>query len=71
MVVELLMNKQEYIPGFSCDYFTNEDGALVGLFWADEVAKNNYLCFGDVISFDATFRSNNSIFGVFKLKTTR
>ncbi|GJX85934.1 reverse transcriptase domain-containing protein [Tanacetum coccineum] len=58
MVVELLMNKQEYINGFSCDYFTNDDGNLSGLFWADEVAKHNYLSFGDVISFDATFRSN-------------
>ncbi|GKA10244.1 FAR1-related sequence 5-like protein, partial [Tanacetum coccineum] len=58
MVVELLMNKKEYINGFSCDYFTNDDGNLSGLFWADEVAKHNYLSFGDVISFDATFRSN-------------
>ncbi|GJT54829.1 FAR1-related sequence 5-like protein isoform X1 [Tanacetum coccineum] len=58
MVVELLMNKQEYINGFSCDYFTNDDGNIFGLFWADEVAKHNYLSFGDVISFDATFRSN-------------
>ncbi|GJS53200.1 FAR1 DNA binding domain, zinc finger, SWIM-type, MULE transposase domain containing protein [Tanacetum coccineum] len=47
MVVELLMNKQEYINGFSCDYFTNDDGNLSGLFWADEVAKHNYLSFGD------------------------
>ncbi|GKA43844.1 FAR1-related sequence 5-like protein [Tanacetum coccineum] len=58
MVVELLMNKQEYINGFSCDYFTNDDGNIFGLFWADEVAKHNYLSFDDVISFDATFRSN-------------
>ncbi|GJS76906.1 FAR1-related sequence 5-like protein [Tanacetum coccineum] len=58
MVVELLMNKQEYINGFSCDYFANDDGNLSGLFWADEVAKHNYLSFGDVISFYATFRSN-------------
>ncbi|GKC36398.1 FAR1-related sequence 5-like protein [Tanacetum coccineum] len=58
MVVELLMNKQEYINGFSCDYFTNDDGNIFGLFWADEVTKHNYLSFGDVISFDATFRSN-------------
>ncbi|GJW35341.1 FAR1-related sequence 5-like protein [Tanacetum coccineum] len=58
MVVELLMNKQEYINGFLCNYFTNDDGNLSGLFWADEVAKHNYLSFGEVISFDATFRSN-------------
>ncbi|GJZ62641.1 FAR1-related sequence 5-like protein [Tanacetum coccineum] len=58
MVVELLLNKQEYINGFSCDFFTNDDGNISGLFWADKVAKHKYLSFGDVISFDATFRSN-------------
>ncbi|GKA57829.1 FAR1-related sequence 5-like protein [Tanacetum coccineum] len=31
---------------------------LVGLFWADAQAKRNYTAFGDVVSFDATFRSN-------------
>nr|GEV01355.1 protein FAR1-related sequence 5-like [Tanacetum cinerariifolium]GEW05674.1 protein FAR1-related sequence 5-like [Tanacetum cinerariifolium] len=51
----------EYINGFSCDYFTNDDGNLSGLFWADEVAKHNYLSYDDVISFDATFCSNKTL----------
>nr|XP_043638135.1 protein FAR1-RELATED SEQUENCE 5-like [Erigeron canadensis] len=28
------------------------------LFWADEVSKLNYYAFGDVVSFDATYRTN-------------
>ncbi|XP_076943080.1 protein FAR-RED IMPAIRED RESPONSE 1-like [Bidens hawaiensis] len=28
------------------------------LFWADEISKKNYLAFGDIISFDATFKTN-------------
>ncbi|GJU01789.1 FAR1-related sequence 5-like protein [Tanacetum coccineum] len=68
MVVELLKNKQEYINRFSCDYFTNDDGNLSGLFWADEDAKHNYLSFGDVILFDVTFRSNKAFKKAFGLE---
>nr|XP_043611653.1 protein FAR-RED ELONGATED HYPOCOTYL 3-like [Erigeron canadensis] len=37
---------------------------LAGLFWADEIARQNYIEFGDIISFDATYRTNryNMIF---------
>ncbi|KAJ9566503.1 LOW QUALITY PROTEIN: hypothetical protein OSB04_002469, partial [Centaurea solstitialis] len=35
-------------------------GKLLGLFWADELSRFNYSEFGHVISFDATYRSNNS-----------
>ncbi|GJR04055.1 FAR1 DNA binding domain, zinc finger, SWIM-type, MULE transposase domain containing protein [Tanacetum coccineum] len=35
-----------------------DDDRLVGLFWADEEAIRNYATFGDIVSFDATFRSN-------------
>ncbi|GKA06187.1 FAR1-related sequence 5-like protein, partial [Tanacetum coccineum] len=35
-----------------------DDDKLVGLFWADEQAIRDYAVFGDIVSFDATFRSN-------------
>nr|GEW13681.1 FAR1 DNA binding domain, zinc finger, SWIM-type, MULE transposase domain, FHY3/FAR1 family [Tanacetum cinerariifolium] len=35
-----------------------DDDQLVGVFWADEEAIRNYSTFGDIVSFDATFRSN-------------
>ncbi|KAI3814020.1 hypothetical protein L1987_18762 [Smallanthus sonchifolius] len=58
MVVRRLLRKKEFLPNFWFDYQTTDDGALKGLFWADEDSKRNYFTFGDVISFDATYRSN-------------
>ncbi|XP_076954749.1 protein FAR1-RELATED SEQUENCE 5-like [Bidens hawaiensis] len=57
MAVQRLLAKKEFCPNFSCDYSTAADGALMGLFWADERAKMNFYVFGDV-SFDATYRHN-------------
>ncbi|GJS20209.1 hypothetical protein Tco_0448841 [Tanacetum coccineum] len=37
-----------------------ENSKLVAMFWADEVSKCNYKEFGDIVSFDATFNSNNN-----------
>ncbi|GJU35654.1 FAR1-related sequence 5-like protein, partial [Tanacetum coccineum] len=42
---------------FLFDYFV-EDAEICGLFWADEVAKCNYKQFGDIVSFDATYKTN-------------
>ncbi|XP_076906625.1 protein FAR1-RELATED SEQUENCE 5-like [Bidens hawaiensis] len=42
MAVQRLMAKKDYCPNFSCDYFSSSDGALKGLFWADERAKMNF-----------------------------
>nr|GEU68868.1 hypothetical protein [Tanacetum cinerariifolium] len=38
----------------------HEDAELCGLFWADEVAKCNYKEFGDIVSFDATYKTNKN-----------
>ncbi|XP_076960906.1 protein FAR1-RELATED SEQUENCE 5-like [Bidens hawaiensis] len=67
MAVQHLMAKKELYPNFSCDYFTTTDGVLKGLFWADERAKMNFYVFGDVVSFDATYRHNkyNLVFVLF------
>ncbi|XP_076901977.1 protein FAR1-RELATED SEQUENCE 5-like [Bidens hawaiensis] len=58
MVVQRLMAKKEFCPNFSCDYITNKDGTLKGLFWANECAKRNFYVFEDIVSFDATYRHN-------------
>ena len=57
MVVRRLHEKK-FQPNFSFDYFTDDDNRLIGLFWCDDQCKRNYHVFGDVISFDATYRSN-------------
>ncbi|XP_022003323.1 protein FAR1-RELATED SEQUENCE 5-like [Helianthus annuus] len=58
MFVKRLMRKNEFLPNFSCEYETTDEGVLKCIFWADEDMKRNYYMFGDVISFDATYKRN-------------
>ncbi|KAL4561965.1 hypothetical protein LXL04_034151 [Taraxacum kok-saghyz] len=57
LMFNLLENRADSIPGFSF-YHLLEDSKLRGVFWADSIAKRNYKAFSDVISFDATYRTN-------------
>ena len=57
MVVNSMESKRLYVPNFSFEHKI-EDGRLSCLFWADEISKRNYKEFGDIVSFDATFRTN-------------
>lgn len=61
MLITRFEERQEFTKGFSFDYIV-EDAELCGLFWADEVAKCNYIEFGDVVSFDATYKTNKYVF---------
>nr|GMD86949.1 protein FAR1-RELATED SEQUENCE 5-like [Ipomoea batatas] len=36
----------------------DEENQLRRVFWADLTAKKNYECFRDMVSFDATYRTN-------------
>ncbi|XP_071694874.1 protein FAR1-RELATED SEQUENCE 5-like [Rutidosis leptorrhynchoides] len=56
--IENLLRKQEVLPNFTCEYKCGNDGTLLGLFWSDYVSKVNYLEFGDIVSFDATYKTN-------------
>ncbi|XP_076951218.1 protein FAR-RED IMPAIRED RESPONSE 1-like [Bidens hawaiensis] len=58
MVVQRLSWKKNCCDGYSFDYTVNTNGELDRLFWADDISKKNYLAFGDIISFDATFKTN-------------
>ena len=57
MLINKMENRQTYVLNFTFHYMV-EKSELVALFWADEVAKCNYKEFGDVVSFDATYRTN-------------
>ena len=57
MLINKMENRKKYVPNFTFHYKV-EKSELVAIFWADEVAKCNYKEFGDVVSFDATFRTN-------------
>ncbi|KAI3742210.1 hypothetical protein L1987_59890 [Smallanthus sonchifolius] len=58
MIVRRLSDKKEFLSDYSFEFSVDENGALTGLFWADEECKRNYMAFEDVISFDATFNTN-------------
>ncbi|XP_021991856.1 protein FAR1-RELATED SEQUENCE 5-like [Helianthus annuus] len=61
VVVRRLIRKKECSLGFICDYVIGEDRRLKGLFWAGEQSKTNYTVFGDIIGFDATYKSNKNV----------
>ena len=61
MLINRMEDRMNYTSNFSFDYFV-ENAELRGLFWADEVAKCNYREFGDIVSFDATYRTNKYAF---------
>ncbi|XP_071707901.1 protein FAR1-RELATED SEQUENCE 5-like [Rutidosis leptorrhynchoides] len=61
MFVQQLENKKKSLNNFSFEYFTvfnNDKWELAGAFWADQASKENYKVFGDVVSFDSTYRTN-------------
>ncbi|XP_022013968.1 protein FAR1-RELATED SEQUENCE 5-like [Helianthus annuus] len=58
MVIKRLRRKKEFMPNFSMEYLTTDDGILRALFWADGDTKRNFHMFGDVVSFDATYHRN-------------
>nr|GEZ57181.1 hypothetical protein [Tanacetum cinerariifolium] len=50
-------NRKKHVSDFLFDYLV-ENAELSDIFWANEVSKYNYREFGDVVSFDATFKTN-------------
>ncbi|XP_022019449.1 protein FAR1-RELATED SEQUENCE 5-like [Helianthus annuus] len=58
MVINRLTDKKQYLVDFSFEYSVDDDKRLTGLFWADGLCKRNFMEFGVVISFDATFKTN-------------
>ncbi|XP_021971762.1 protein FAR1-RELATED SEQUENCE 5-like [Helianthus annuus] len=58
MFVKRLMRKKEFLLNFSCEYETTDEGVLKCIFWADEDMERNDYMFGDIVSFDATYKRN-------------
>ncbi|XP_022014771.1 protein FAR1-RELATED SEQUENCE 5-like [Helianthus annuus] len=58
MVINRLTDKKQFMVDYSFVHSVDENKRLTGLFWADGLCKRNYAEFGDVISFDATFKTN-------------
>nr|XP_020162660.3 protein FAR1-RELATED SEQUENCE 5-like [Aegilops tauschii subsp. strangulata] len=67
MFVAQLARKQEVNSAFFYDFDVNDEGKLKYVFWADATSRKNYSLFGDVVSFDSTYTTNqyNMIFAPF------
>ncbi|XP_023762721.1 protein FAR-RED IMPAIRED RESPONSE 1-like [Lactuca sativa] len=57
LVVNKMNERKTYYPDYSFEYKC-VDSVLNAMFWADETDKVFYKEFGDLISFDATLRTN-------------
>ena len=57
MFIDQFGRLKEVDPGFFFEYEVN-DGRLVRVFWADTTSRKNYSHFGDVVSFDSTYSTN-------------
>ncbi|KAI3708543.1 hypothetical protein L2E82_37758 [Cichorium intybus] len=57
IIVNKMNDRRDHYPNYSFE-FARDGNVLSAMFWADEREKAYYNEFGDVISFDATFRTN-------------
>lgn len=58
LMIEKFFYKQETNPGYFFEYDVDKFGQLSKLFWADPISQNNFSVFGDILSFNATYRTN-------------
>nr|XP_017221431.1 PREDICTED: protein FAR1-RELATED SEQUENCE 5-like [Daucus carota subsp. sativus] len=52
------VHREKSKGAFYYSYKVDREGHLTGLFWTDVIAQANYEVFGDIVSFDPTFRTN-------------
>ncbi|KAL8128916.1 hypothetical protein V2J09_018071 [Rumex salicifolius] len=60
MTINKFLKKKELSAAFFFEYDVDACDCLTRLFWADPMCRKNYSLFGDVVSFDATYRTNRS-----------
>ncbi|KAM3331442.1 hypothetical protein ACQJBY_027434 [Aegilops geniculata] len=67
MFVDQLARKHLANSGFYFDYVLDDKGRLIHVFWADATCRKNYALFGELVSFDSTYSTNqyNMIFTPF------
>ncbi|XP_031099796.1 protein FAR1-RELATED SEQUENCE 5-like [Ipomoea triloba] len=58
LFIDTLFKRRELCEAFGFEYDIDEDDQLSRVFLADAVSKKNFSLFGDVVSFDATYRTN-------------
>lgn len=57
-MINHFMHLQSEDSNFFYSFQVDEDGRLCNFFWRDSISKLHYECFGDVMIFDTTYRTN-------------
>ncbi|XP_031108448.1 protein FAR1-RELATED SEQUENCE 5-like [Ipomoea triloba] len=58
LFIDTLFKRRELCEAFGFEYDVDEADQLSRVFLADAVSRKNFSLFGDVVSFDATYRTN-------------
>ncbi|XP_019167873.1 PREDICTED: protein FAR1-RELATED SEQUENCE 5-like [Ipomoea nil] len=58
MVISKYLDLKSDYDDMYFEYEANENDQLARVFWADGMARKQYSVFGDVVSFDATYKTN-------------
>ncbi|XP_021864998.1 protein FAR1-RELATED SEQUENCE 5-like [Spinacia oleracea] len=61
MFINNFQNKKLLWSAFFYDYELDEEDHLCRAFWADPICRKNYALFGDMVSFDTTFKTNKNV----------
>jgi zinc finger SWIM domain-containing protein 3 len=59
VIQEFFRNEAHSKPSFYYDIQVDAEEDIASIFWADGIMQHDYSLFGDVISFDTTYRTNN------------
>ncbi|KAK8925721.1 Protein FAR1-RELATED SEQUENCE 5 [Platanthera zijinensis] len=58
ILIQNFKKLQQKNPSFFYAYELDAENHLKCVFWSDEIARNNYSMFGDLLSFDTTYSTN-------------
>ena len=58
ILIDIMKEKQRINSSFFFEYQLDDKLRLTHIFWADSTCIRNYKLFGDVMSFDSTYRTN-------------
>ncbi|XP_019160934.1 PREDICTED: protein FAR1-RELATED SEQUENCE 5-like [Ipomoea nil] len=58
LFIDTLFKRRELCEAFDFEYDVDEGDQLSRVFWVDAVSRKNFALFGDVVSFDAAYRTN-------------
>ncbi|CAN0907552.1 Protein FAR1-RELATED SEQUENCE 5 [Linum grandiflorum] len=58
---EYFREKQKYNPGYFVEVEIDSEEKMANIFWADQRMQDDYACFGDSITFDTTYRTEQTL----------